>query len=212
MGDCGGNLGVFATFLVGAGLLYHHWWNSPVQRAIRLLHSVPQTPVGSLRPGQRARISGRTLLRDALVAPFGGTRCAAFHMRIDEPQGKNSWRTLAKDEACVPFLVEDATGACFVDPRGTTLHLQFDPETQQGLFQEPGPNQRSVLEKHGIEVTNSLGFHRQLRFREAVLAEGETVSLLGVVEIIEIDGVPTLTLVPDPEHGLVLTDHSIPDV
>jgi hypothetical protein len=195
---------VAVVFLAIAG---YAAWNAPARRARRLLAATPVTPVGALRPGERARVSGRVVLREVIESPLSGERCAAFHLKIEAKQGKNSWRTVVEDEQGAPFTVEDPSGTCFVDPRGTRLHLTFDRTGSTGTFDDPSPAEAAVFERYGVSSTTLLGFNRVLRLSEAVLAEDEAVTLLGVVEVVEVDGAPALTLVPDPEHGLVVTDH-----
>ena len=201
---------VVAVGMVGlVAVLGGVWWFSAEQRARRLLASRPIQPVGPLRPGELARISGRVVLRSDTRSPFSDTPCAAFHLKIETRQGENSWRTVAEDDHSEPFDVVDDTGTCHVDPAGSKIFLTFDRKGASGTFDDPSTAEQAVLERYGVEGTSMLGLNRTLRYQEATLSADEEVTLLGRVAIVELDGEPVLTLVPDDEHGLVLTDRAV---
>jgi hypothetical protein len=196
---------IFAAVVLAFGAM---WWFSPDQRRRRLLSGTEVVSIASLRPGQRARITGRVAVQEGLRSPLSGTRCAAYQLHVEEHAGKNNWRSVATDDQCEPFAITDASGTCVVDPRGQHLLLTFDESANSGTFDDPTPAEAAVYERYGVKSTSILGLNRQLRIREATLAHDEAVTLLGLVDITEVGGVPTLSLVPDPEHGLVVSDHS----
>jgi hypothetical protein len=148
------------------------------------------------------------VLRAALEAPLGGRRCAAFRVVVEEKHGKNGWRQLGEDAEATAFVLADGSGECHVDPRGHVPRLRFDGAGHTGLFDGPSAAEARVYERLGLSSTSFLGLNRTLRIREASLDEGETTSVLGRVEVVEVDGAPVLTLVADGELGLVVTDYA----
>lgn len=204
--------GLLFFLVVGAGVLVAvglGWWFSAEQKARRLLAAHPIRPIGELRPGELARVAGTVRVLGDTVGPLTRVSCAAYHVKIEEKHGKNSWRMQAEDQHAEPFDAEDGTGTLHVDPRGSKLFLTFDGEGRTGMFDNPSPAEAELLERYGVASTSLLGFNRVLRFQEALLSDGEHVTILGRVEIVEVGGAPVLTLVPDAEHGLVVTDRPV---
>ncbi|MEZ4236326.1 MAG: hypothetical protein R3F59_09225 [Myxococcota bacterium] len=192
--------------IIGAvfGFAFFAWWSSAPQVAKRTLRAMPEQPIGQLRPGQRVKVRGRVVVREALESPFHGWRCAYWQVKVEEKRGKH-WHDRAVQHEGRAFFLEDATGRVYVDPAGDRLPLDLDRAGGSGTFDDPTPREEAALVELGIDPTTMLGFNRLLRFHEASLDEGEEVCAAGEVALLEVDGEPVLALVPG-QDGLIVSD------
>lgn len=200
----------FAVFVCGMlGVVAWQWWHSPEQVARRKLRAVEAAPIGGLRPGQRVKVTGRVALRKALESPLQGRSCAYWAALVEEKAGKNSWRTVADRWEGVPFWIEDPTGRVHVDPGLAKLALGTSRIGGSGTFDDPGPREAAALEQFGLSGTGLLGMNRHLRYSEASIDDGELVSVIGEVAVVEVDGEPALALVAMEEELVVSDAHDV---
>lgn len=181
------------------------WWFSADQRALRALAATQRERAQALRPGQRARVTGRVVCDRPVVAPLSHTRCAWAQVVVEEPHGSNSWRVAGTLVRSAPFWLDDGTGRVLVDPDGDAhLVVQREDPTRSGAFDDPDAREAAVLHELGLDPTTLLGLaNRTFRYTERRLDQGELVSAAGVVQIREADGEPYLAVVA-PDDGPVL--------
>jgi hypothetical protein len=170
---------VIAFLVVAAsvsGLLYAAWFTSEPVRIKRMLRSAQTYPIVDVRDGQTSRIVGRAQVhRDRLVAPLSGRNCLYYVATIEQSKhGTDIWTPLASEERGVPFVVTDATGRAIVDASHATVALEFDHECISRSVLELDAAQRAMLDRQRIDP-----LHRTLRYLEAIIGEGEVVSVLG---------------------------------
>ncbi len=198
----------FGVLLVGVlvpvfGLM---WWFSPEQKAKRLLRATPAVPAMGVMPGQRVKISGTVHLLDHMEAPLSGVPCAYWRILIEVPQGKNSWRTVVDDSASRPFLVDDGSGEVVqVAPGAARLVVDTDRTGATGMLDNPTDSEAAVLRRYKLTDT-LMGFNRRYRFTEAILYEGEVVSVMGEVTLADTGGGTRLALVAPQGGELVVCD------
>jgi hypothetical protein len=191
----------FVVVAIAAG-----WWFSADQVAKRRLKAEPAVPSRGLLPGQVAKVTGRVVLLEALESPMTRTACAHWRLKIEVPQGKNSWRTVVDHEDSTPFLLDDHSGQpVMVFPGVAKVVLEMDTTGSTGLFDDAKPEEARVLAEHGLDAT-MLGLNRRYRFSEGALSADEEVSVLGEVELREVDGQMRVVLVPPPDGPLLISD------
>ena len=60
-----------------------------------------------------------------LISPLAEIDCLWYRFRVEEYRrsGKTSqWRTVEQGASERPFLLRDATGSCWIDPKGAEVH------------------------------------------------------------------------------------------
>ena len=181
-------IGLTAAILGGLALISIVRRNAPQERALKWqLANAPRTPIGRLRSGSVACVSGRVRgAGELLQAPLSGRRCLAFQITVDETAAGES-RSVTRLVRASPFWIDDGTGRALVDPGARfALALVRDMAVRTSWSDErPGDPLRDFLESQGV-VTTSCGAPRRLPCREGVIEEGVTVAVGGYV-IEEVD-------------------------
>jgi hypothetical protein len=184
-------------------------WFRPVRVTERALRALPATPVSQLRSGDRAKVTGRVVVRERLLSPFGGRICAYWTAGIGERADTNMWTVRAEQREGRGFWVDDGTARVWVDAEGETIPLRREVVGYLRREDDPSPQVAAAFVALGNERTRLFGVKHDLQFSEATLDQGEEVSVSGEVERAEIDGVSVLSLVRG-EGGLFISD--APDV
>ena len=174
----------FALLVVGvvAFASWAFWRFSEDQQIRRQLRKTPTKRIQELRDDELGKVVGRARgLTEMLEAPLTGRRCVYFVAVVEEHHstGKSSyWKTVIRDSRRVPFMLEDDSGRALVDATGARIAIDFDGKSQSGTFDDPTPAEQAFLARHGQKGQGWI-FNRALRYREAVIAEGETIAVLG---------------------------------
>lgn len=138
------------------------------------LRLVVDTPTARLRsvPEGYVELRGRARPQRALVTtPLSGTQCVWYRYRVEERRqsGRNSsWVTVQRGDAGRPFLLDDGTGHCLVDPTGALVRCR-DLQVWEERRVNPG-------------LIGLLGAHKRYRHSEERIHDGESVYLLGRLE------------------------------
>lgn len=168
--------------LVGIAVAGTVWYFQPRNRIKRQLRGARALRIAELGDGQAGRVIGRArVLEQTLEAPLSGRACVFYIARVEERRssGKHSyWRTIISEQHGVPFVLEDDSGYAIVDATAAQIALDFDARSSSGTFDDPTPAETAFLERHGRSGTGWF-FNRTLRYREAVIGEGETIAVLG---------------------------------
>ena len=158
------------------------WYYSNDQQIRRRLRNAPTKRIQELRDDELGKVVGRARgLDEMLDAPLTGRRCVYFIAIVEEQRstGKSSyWKTIIKETRGVLFMLEDDSGRALVDAKSARIAIDFDGKSKSGTFDDPTPVERAFLERHGQKGEGWI-FNRTLRYREAVIADGETIAVLG---------------------------------
>lgn len=119
----------FKFWLIVAGLaaaaVYSFWYALKAWAKNRVIEDTPISRVRSAAQGY-VELSGRGVLppTSANKGPLTGIPCTWWRYKVEERSstGKSrSWTTLQNDTSDVPFLLDDGTGQCLIDPRGAEV-------------------------------------------------------------------------------------------
>lgn len=166
----------------GAAILVTSWYFSDGQKIRRTLRGAPAKRIAELGDDQLGKVVGRAHgLTETLEAPITGRRCVYFAVTVEERRstGKSHhWRTVIREARGVPFMLEDDSGRALIDATAARVAADFDGHSRSGTFDDPTPAEKAFLDRHGQDGQRWL-FNRTLRYREAVIEEGETIAVLG---------------------------------
>jgi len=161
---------------LGAGALMLHqglkaFWQ------LRLIHDTPTAAVRSAPQGYVELIGQAQPLRALLPARLTGIPCCWYRWRIEQQRrsGRSSkWVVVERGESEQPFVIDDGTGRCIVDPRGATLRCRLTERWQSHARGggRAGPSSLSEL----------LGLGGRYRMTEERVAEADPVYVLGYLE------------------------------
>lgn len=170
----------------GAASLVAAWWMEPNRRARRALRAVPEIPIGAIKPGMRARVTGVVSARGPLISsPVGHHPCIGYRLDVDtRVSGRTDpRRRILRQQDWDVFWIEDGTGRAAVD--GPFL-IGLDPD--DGGWADLPPSLFAFLEENGIRPATRrlVGPEMELRFSETLLKPGDRVTVLGSASL-EVD-------------------------
>ena len=122
-----GNRFKFWLLVVGlaAGAVYCFWYAFKAWAKNRTIEDTPTSRVRSAAQGYVELIGHGLPVPDAVnKAPLSGLPCAWWRYKIQERRysGRSrSWSTVQSDTSDKPFLLDDGTGQCLIDPRGAEV-------------------------------------------------------------------------------------------
>ena len=165
-----------AAAVVAASFL----WNEKA-RIRRELRNAPRVAIGDLEEGRSGRLVGQVGEGATLQAPLTGRSCVFYEATVEQyrSNGKSgSWRQVARELRCVPFVLDDGSGRAIVDPSGARVAVDIDMTTRSGTFDDPTPVEEQFLARHGLRAAGWV-FNKSLRYREGVIEIGETIAVMG---------------------------------
>jgi hypothetical protein len=172
-----------ATAALGGGALFLLRHGS---RAFWRLRTITDTPTARIQSAPQGYVELRGLARPhrgTLSARLSETPCLWYRFRVEQRRkgGRGDrWATLDRGESDAPFLVEDASGLCRVEPAGATLHCHRR-DRWTGPSRDPrGPSRPSLKLGDWIEIP--LGGSGGYRFTEERIEDCDPLYILGRLE------------------------------
>jgi hypothetical protein len=112
-------------FALAAAAAYSFWYAFKAWRKNRVIEDTATSRIRSAAQGY-VELSGRGVLPPNAVnrGPLTGVPCTWWRYKIEERRSSGrsrSWSTIQSDTSAVPFLLDDGTGQCLVDPRGAEV-------------------------------------------------------------------------------------------
>ena len=110
---------------LAAGAVYSFWYAFKAWRKNRVIEDTPTSRVRSAAQGY-VELSGHGILPadSQNKGPLTGMPCTWWRYKIEERRyaGRSrSWSTVQSDTSATPFLLDDGTGHCLIDPRGAEV-------------------------------------------------------------------------------------------
>jgi len=116
---------IFLCIGLGLAAAYSFWYAFKAWGRSRAIEDTPTSKVRSAAQGY-VELSGHGMLPPNTEnrAPLTRKPCTWWRYKIEERRyaGRSrSWTTIQSDTSAVPFLLDDGTGQCLVDPRGAEV-------------------------------------------------------------------------------------------
>lgn len=188
---------------------------------IRTLSKIPNKPLGSIKPNELIKVTGKALhVKEPLIAPLSKRKCVFYAMKIEQKKstGKSSyWKTLIDEQKFQEFFI-DMKGEYVIikpveNPRNYISYLVPDKNVSSGTFNDPTPEFESLLKGYHIESTNFFGFNKQLKYTEGIIEIGEVITVAGIAQwkqlnepIPEYHYSKIATLESNDKQKLIITD------
>lgn len=112
-------------FALAAGSLYCLWFAFKAWRDGRVIEDTPTSRVRSAAQGY-VELDGRGILPPGVEmrAPLTRLPCTWWSFKIEEVDGNRrsrNWTVVERGSSVAPFLLDDGTGTCLIDPRGAQV-------------------------------------------------------------------------------------------
>ena len=145
------------------------------KRVSRPIKKVPTTAIRYAKPGFREFV-GTALYHEEgpLVAPLSGRECAWYSCSVereelredDDGNTERTWDQIYSKQSDSAFMMEDATGCCFVDP----MDADLTPSTHEGWHEHQGSFQL---------IGFTFRYGEKYRFSESRIHQGDPLYALG---------------------------------
>jgi len=105
-----------------AAAVYSFWFTFQSWRKNRVIEDTPTSRVRSAAQGY-VELSGRGILPPGAKnqGPLTGIPCVWWRYRIEQRRRRDRNHLTVSDTSEVPFLLDDGTGQCLIDPRGAEV-------------------------------------------------------------------------------------------
>lgn len=192
-----------AGLVLVLGVLAFWFSKDATGQAKELVAGTPVLPLAQAAANPVGRVTGKVLDRElALQAPLSGVSCAWYNVTVEEldaQEDHESWNVVFAEERGADFVLDDGTAQASIRMTGARVHSLSELDAKSGTLQNATPAQVALLTRNNQKPTNFVGMNRQLRYREAVIRAGESVTVLGRVR--SVDGAPGKFEVVAPEGG-----------
>jgi len=109
-------------------------WLSALKR-LRAIRGTPTSKVASAAQGYVELIGrGRPYGEMPLISKLSRLPCLWYRYRIDEKNSENEWRTIDSGETSEPFLLDDGSSTCVVDPFGAEIQTKHKDTWREAQF------------------------------------------------------------------------------
>ncbi len=106
--------------------------------ALRRLRAIRDTPTSRIASAAQGYVElmgdGRAYGETPLISKLSRLPCLWHRYRIDEENDKNEWRTIDSGESTEPFLLDDGSGICIVDPTGAEILTQHKDTWREAQY------------------------------------------------------------------------------
>lgn len=148
-------------------------------RSLAQARTVADTPASKIRSASQgyAELVGVGVLPPSVTikGPLTGIECAWWEYRIEDRRDRrgdrNNWQTIDSQKSDTPFLLDDGTGQCLVDPQGAEVVVH---ESTSWYGDTPWPEVRipdgNGLLERAVDALFSGGRYRYIERRLSVAA------------------------------------------
>jgi len=108
-------------------------WLSALKR-LRAIRDTPTSRIASAAQGY-VELNGRgRACGEPMISKLSRLPCLWYRYRIDEKNSENKWRTIDTGESSEPFLLDDGSGTCIVDPSGAEILTRHKDTWREAQF------------------------------------------------------------------------------
>jgi hypothetical protein len=110
-------------------------WFSALRR-LRLVHDTPTSKIDAAAQGYVELTGhGKQFSDQPLLSKLNGLPCLWYRYQIRRRHSNNKWRIEDKGESTEPFVLQDESGHCVVDPAGAEILTRHMDTWQEGDYE-----------------------------------------------------------------------------
>jgi hypothetical protein len=171
--------------VMGVGLGgYFFFQGIGIWRLKRVIENTPLSKVASVAMGE-AELAGKVRAIKSFKAPFSGRDCVYCSYRVEVPQKKRGWHTVAKGILQNIFYLDDGSGKILVNPEGADFHGAHSFQRIVGGGWGSGESTAGIStwfsERQAKSILGSLSTMGRHRFTEYVILPDDQVFVGGAV-------------------------------
>lgn len=109
-------------------------WLSALKR-LRAVNDTPTSRIASAAQGYVELMGrGKPYGDPPLISKLSRLPCLWYRYRIEEKNNENEWRTVDSGETSEPFMLDDGSGSCVVDPSGAEIMTKHKDTWREAQF------------------------------------------------------------------------------
>lgn len=143
----------------------------------RLIASIPPTPLRRLDAGLH-EVRGALSGEGELVSPVSERPCLYVRLLLEQRR-RNRWETVLDRREVRPATLDDETGSVRLDLMQAEVVVASPQRVRTGVYAVPGAELDALLGRLGDVELETEPAGPFLRWREEVLAPGDTVYVVG---------------------------------
>lgn len=98
-------------------------WFSALHRQ-RLINGTPTSRIASAAQGYVELLGDGAPLGTPILGKYSHLPCLWYRYQVEKKNHKNEWRTESTGASEAPFLIDDGSGRCVIDPQGAEIITQ----------------------------------------------------------------------------------------
>ncbi|MDH2915544.1 MAG: hypothetical protein PXX77_01575 [Gallionella sp.] len=104
-------------------------WFSVLHR-LRLINGTPTSRIASAAQGYVELLGDAVPHGSPILGKYSNLPCLWYRYKVERKNHKNEWHTESTGESDAPFLIDDGTASCVVDPQGAEIISQHEDTWQ----------------------------------------------------------------------------------
>jgi E3 Ubiquitin ligase len=147
--------------------------------------ATPTSPIAQAPGNGIVEIKGHIVPSEQglVQTPFSGRHAVWCRVTVQELRSagrSRHWHTILSEVDGRPFLVDDGSGQMArVMPQGANVILDTQNVASSGTFNDAQHHLEHFLQSRGLKSTSWLGFNKDMRYAEEVLAPQDVLYALG---------------------------------
>lgn len=143
----------------------------------RLIEDMPTSKIRSAAQGYVELIGFAKLMEgEPIVSPLTRLRCCWWRYKIERRGQKNGWHTVESGSSDSPFLMEDDTGLCIIDPEGAHV-IPWENKVWYG--HEKYPSKEPINHSFNFSIGGLNMGSGRYRYTEAFIYEDNPLYAVG---------------------------------
>lgn len=127
------SLGWYLSLGAISGISFFAWLSA--LRRLRAVGGTPTSRVASAAQGYVELVGrGKPYGDTPLISKLSRLPCLWYRYRIEEKNSKNEWRTVDSGEVSEPFMLDDGSGSCAIDPSGAEIMTRHQDTWHEAQF------------------------------------------------------------------------------
>jgi hypothetical protein len=119
--------------LGGMAVISLFTWYGALHR-LRTINGTPTSRIASAAQGYVELLGNSQPLGAPILGKYSLQPCLWYRYQVERKNHKNQWRTEATGESDAPFLIDDGSGQCVIDPKGAEIITQHKDTWQAGGY------------------------------------------------------------------------------
>ncbi len=174
----------FLVLIGGVVLIIYVFTYDRMRSAVKNVFAKnPYSDLAKVKNGEYVKIKGTVWDGGRrIIAPLSERTCVYCHIEVLHRVGSGRtryWDTLMEEEIMGDLILKSGNHFAVIQGDSLITHLVFDKVYTTGFLNSAKGNVERFLKQHGHELTDWIGFNREMELKEGILRRGEEFAVTG---------------------------------